>query len=324
MLKEMLPEDRRVWRGIILLALAMIAAVPISALAGVNYDYTLTNVALGGALLGILSGAVGTFAVLREQSLLGDALSHAALPGVAIAFLVAGREVGALLIGAALAGWFGAWMVNMLTQTTRIKQDAALGIVLSAFFGIGLALLSYIQGRNDASQAGLDKFIFGQAAAIVSSDVTILAVACVIVVASLTAFWKELKLYTFDPDFARANGYPVRRLNLLLTVLMVGVIILGLQLAGVILMVGLLIAPAAAARQWTRRLEQMVALAALLGALAGSFGAVSSTLDRGLPTGPSIIVYAFVIVIISLLFAPERGLIAASQQRRRATLTRSE
>jgi manganese/zinc/iron transport system permease protein len=310
----MLPEDRRVWRFIGAVALCMALGVPLSMALGVQYDYTLTNVALGGTLLGALCGMAGTFAVLRGQSLIGDTLSHAALPGVALAFLLFGREPLALLLGAAATGGLGVLLVNWLSGTTRLKQDAAMGIVLAAFFAIGVALLSYIQGRADASQAGLDKFIFGQAAAIIARDVVILGAACLLIGALLLAFWKEFKLLTFDSDFAHANGFPTGRLNGLLSALIVIVCVLGLQLAGVILMVGLLIAPAAAARQWTRRLEQMIVLAMLFGAFSGGSGAVLSALERGLPTGPLMIVVACSLVLIALLFAPQRGVL---WQRRR-------
>lgn len=305
----MLPEDRRVWRLIGVITLLMALGVPLSVALGIQYDYTLTNVALGGALLGILCGMTGTFAVLRRQSLIGDTLSHAALPGVVLAFLLFGRESFALLMGAALTGGLGVLMVNWLVSTTRLKQDGAMGIVLAAFFAVGVALLSYVQGRAGASQAGLDRFIFGQAAAIIERDVAILGIACLLIGALLYAFWKEFKLLTFDPDFARAAGLPIARLNGLLTGAMVAVIVLGLQLAGAILMVGLLIAPAAAARQWTRRLEQMIVLAMLFGAFSGGAGAVLSAVERGLPTGPLMIVVACALVLVSILFAPQRGIL---------------
>ncbi|MDW8298723.1 MAG: iron chelate uptake ABC transporter family permease subunit [Anaerolineae bacterium] len=312
----MLPEDRRVWQRIGVMALLMALGVPLSMALGVQYDYTLTNVALGGALLGILCGMTGTFAVLRRQSLIGDTLSHAALPGVVIAFMIFGRESAALLLGAALIGGLGVLMVNWLVSTTRLKQDAAMGVVLSAFFAVGVALLSYVQGRVGASQAGLEKFIFGQAAAIIERDVLVLSAACLLIGALLYAFWKEFKLLTFDPDFARATGLPIARLNAQLSGMIVVAIVLGLQLAGAILMVGLLIAPPVAARQWTRRLEQMIVLAMLFGAFSGGAGAVLSALERGLPTGPLIIVVACGIVLVSLLLAPQRGILWQLQRQR--------
>ncbi|MBK9123713.1 MAG: metal ABC transporter permease [Chloroflexi bacterium] len=298
-------------------AAGVVLFVPFSQLAlGVNYDYTLRTVALGGALLGVVSGVLGSFAVLRRESLIGDALSHAALPGVGIAFLIAGRSLGVLLIGAAIASWLGVRFINALTRTTRIKQDTAMGIVLAAWFALGIALLTYIQSLPNASQAGLDKFIFGQAAAIVESDVQLIAVVGAISFVVLGLFWKEFKLITFDFEFAAANGFRVGFLGALLSTLIVVAIVLGLQLAGVILMVGMLIAPGIAARQWTHKLGQMVLLSGVFGAFAGGVGAILSALDVDLPTGPMIIVVAFAVVLLSLAVAPDRGLLWTSLQRR--------
>lgn len=282
-----------------------------------NLDYTLVMVALGGALLGALSGFLGTFAVLRGQSLMGDTLSHASLPGIAVAFLLAGRDPLILLLGAGIAAWIGAQMVRAITTTTRIKEDAAMGIVLASFFALGIALLSYIQKRGDASQAGLDKFIFGQAAAMTVNDVLLIGIVGAAITLIVLMFWKELKLITFDPAFAAANGYPVRWLDLLLATLIAVGIVLGLQLAGVILMVGLLIAPAVAARQWVNTLGKMITLSSLLGMVAGMVGAVLSGADRGLPTGPLIIVAASILVLISIFFAPGRGVIYGWWLRRK-------
>lgn len=305
-----------IWYIIALIAIGALLFIPISMILGVNYDYTLIVVALGGALLGILSGVLGSFAVLRRQSLLGDALSHAALPGVCVAFLFFGREIGALLIGAGISSLLGVWFIRILTQTTRLKQDAAMGIILTSWFALGIALLTYIQSLQTASQAGLDKFIFGQAAAIRLSDVILVAVVGGICLLVVIAFWKELKLMTFDLEFAQANGYPVRFLDAILSLLVVVAIVLGLQLAGVILMVGLLIAPGVAARQWTRSMAQMLTLAGIFGGFAGGAGAVISAVDKNLPTGALIIVVAVVIVFISICFAPERGLIWSWRKQR--------
>ncbi len=276
----------------------------------IELDYTLLIVALGGALLGALGGVLGTFAVLRGQALLGDMLSHAALPGVCLAFLIAGRSPLALLLGAGIAAWLGAQLVSAITDTTRIKADAAIGIVLASFFALGIALLSSIQKRDDAAQAGLDKFIFGQAAAMSASDILLIVLAGGVILLSIIAFWKEFKLITFDPEFAGANGYPVRFFKALLATLIAAGIVLGLQLAGVILMVGLLVAPAAAARQWVKSLAGMALLAACFGGFSGAAGAFLSSIERGLPTGPLIIVVASALVGVSLLVAPERGILA--------------
>jgi manganese/zinc/iron transport system permease protein len=289
----------------------------------IRYDYTLLIVAAGGSILGLLSGVIGSFAVLRQQSLMGDALSHAALPGVAIAFMLVGRQMGALLIGAAIASWLGAQFIRAVTSTTRIKQDAAMGITLAAWFALGLALLTVIQGQQDASQAGLAHFIFGQAASIRLDTLLTVAAAGGVILLITALFWKELKLLTFDPVFA-STVMRTQPVEALLSTLIVAVIVMGLQVAGVILMVGLLIAPAVAARQWSRRLDQMVILAGLFGAFAGGSGAIISATDSGLPTGPLIIIMASIVVAISLLFAPERGIVWTvwKQRRERISLAR--
>ena len=311
-------EDRRVWMVIGAMALLGVLFVPFSqSVLDVTYTYTVRTVAVGGAILGVVSGVLGCFAVLRHESLMGDALSHAALPGVAVAFLIAGRELSVLLIGAGIASWLGVQFISAVIDTTRIKQDTAMGIVLASWFAAGIALLAYIQNRPDASQAGLDTFIFGQAAAMVTSDVILISVVGLIAFGVVALMWKEFKLVTFDPDFAGANGFRVNLINMILSTLIVVAIVLGLQLAGVILMVGMLIAPGIAARQWTQKLGQMVILSAVFGAFAGGVGAVLSAVSADIPTGPMIIVVAFSVVMVSIALAPGRGLVWAMVRRRR-------
>jgi len=273
-------------------------------------DYTLRTVALGSALLGIVSGALGAFAVLRRQSMLGDAMSHAALPGVVLAFIVTGsKDPLALMIGAALAGWLGALLVTAVVRTTRIKSDSALGLALAVFFGLGLVLLTYVQKLPDAAQAGLDRYLFGQAATLLERDVVAMAALGMPALLLLALFWKELKLLTFDPGFATSLGVPVHLLDVLLTSLLVVAIVIGLQTVGVVLMSALIVAPAVAARQWTDRLGVMVLLSGAFGALAGVAGALISSTAARLPTGPIIVICISAIVIVSLLLAPRRGLV---------------
>ena len=275
-------------------------------------DYTLRTVALGAAVLGVVSGSLGTFAVLRGQSLLGDAISHAALPGIALAFLISGSKAPLVLVlGAGIAGWVGTLAVMAIVRRSRTPFDASLGLILSVFFGVGLVLLTIIQRRPDATQAGLDKFLFGQAAALVTQDVVVMATLGGIALVTLAVFWKEFKVLLFDEDFAAAQGFPVRQLDVLLTTLLVIAIVIGLQTVGVVLMSAILIAPAAAARQWTDRLVGVVVLAGAFGALAGVSGAVLSATTPRLPTGPTIVLCATAVVGVSLLFAPGRGLVAA-------------
>ena len=310
-------QDKRVWLTIAVMILLGIGFLPLGqALFGIRYTYTVRVVALGGSLLGMISGVLGCFAVLRRESLMGDALSHAALPGVALAFLLAGRDLSVLLVGAGIASWLALRFIAALLHTTRLKQDAAMGIVLASWFAAGIALLAYIQSIPDASQAGLDQFIFGQAAAIIESDVMLISAVGAIVLLALALFWKEFKLVTFDVEFAGANGFKVSAINTLLSTLIVVAIVLGLQLAGVILMVGMLISPAIAARQWTQKLNHMVILAAVFGAFSGGVGAVMSAIDSDIPTGPMIIVVAFALVFLSITLAPGRGLVWSSWRHR--------
>jgi manganese/zinc/iron transport system permease protein len=286
------------------------------ALLALFQDYTVQNVALGAALLGISSGVLGSFAVLRQQSLLGDTLSHAALPGVCLGFIVAGtRQLGSILLGALLTGALAALLMLLLTRRSRLKTDAGLGITLSVFFAVGIVLLTYIQGTNNASQGGLDSFLFGQAAAILRSDLYVMGGITLFALALVAAFWKEFKLVTFDPAFAGSLGLPVTVLEVLLTVMTALAVVIGLQMVGVVLMAAMIIAPAVAARQWSNRLEGMVILAAAIGAAGGVFGGVLSATGRGLPTGPLIVLSISAIVLVSLLVAPGRGLLWEAAQR---------
>ncbi len=273
-------------------------------------DYTLRTVALGSAILGLVSGALGTYAVLRGQSLIGDAISHAALPGIALAFLLTGSRLTlVLLLGALAAGWLATLAIMAVTQTSRITFDSALGLALSVFFGVGLMLLTYIQQTAGAQQAGLDTFLFGQAATLVTDDVWTMAGLGAVALLGMALCWKEFKLLSFDPAFARSLGLPVRMLDTLLMTLLVLAIVIGLQTVGVVLMSAMLVAPAAAARQWTDRLGVMVALSMAFGVAAGVCGALISSLVANLPTGPTIVLCVSAIVAVSLTLAPRRGLL---------------
>jgi len=273
-------------------------------------DYTARNVALGSSLLGVTSGVLGCFAVLRRQGLLGDVLAHAALPGICLAYLLTNSKSSlVLLLGAAIAGWLAALALLQIVQQARLSEDSALGIVLSTFFAAGITLLTFLTKRGDAQGAGLDRFLFGQAAALIEEDVFVIAVLAAIAIGATALFYKEFKLLTFDALFARSIGLPTQALSVLLTSLVVVAIVIGLQTVGVVLMAAMLIGPAVAARQWTDRLGVMVALAALFGAAAGLAGALISLSAENIPTGPVTILSLTLIVVLSLLFAPARGLV---------------
>jgi manganese/zinc/iron transport system permease protein len=302
--------------------------MPPLALFGLNitWDATLQNVVMGSMILGLTSGVLGSFAVLRRQSLIGDALAHAALPGICLMYmLTATRSSELLLVGGAITGLVGTLVVMLLSRSSTVKPETALGIVLSVFFGFGILLLTHIQHTNDAGQSGLDRFIFGQAATILPRDVKVMAGVAAIALAIVFLLFKELKLLAFDPDFAAALGFRPGLLSALLSGLLVLAVMIGLQTVGVILMVALLIAPAVAARQWVHSLVGMVLLAGAFGMVAGVAGAVASSVVDRLPTGPMIVIAASLIVAISLLLAPDRGVVSTLRQRRqRARQFRSQ
>ena len=273
-------------------------------------SYTTQMVLLGTALLGLASGIAGTFAVLRKESLIGDGLSHAALPGVVIAFLLTGiKDIEVLITGAALSSITAAWLITITVENSKIKFDGALATILSAFFGLGMVLLTYVQSLNNAGQAGLSKFIFGQAATILARDVYITSAAALIIIVLTTLFWKELKLISFDVEYAKTLQIPVTFTLILYRSLLIMTIIIGIQSVGAILISSLLIAPAVGARQWTNKLGTMCILAGFFGMVSAIGGTIWSTTIQKLPTGPAIIVILSVIVLLSLIFAPNRGIL---------------
>jgi len=265
----------------------------------------------GCMLLGLSSGVIGSFSYLRKQSLVGDTLAHAALPGICIAFMLTGiKSIGVFLIGAGIAGVIATFGIGYITRHSRLKQDAALGIVLSTFFGLGIVLLTFIQHGAYGNQAGLDKFLFGQAAAMVGSDVITMSVISVALVTVCTLLFKQFKLISFDPGFAKGIGYPVAFLEQLLMLLVVVAVVVGIQAVGVVLIAALLITPAVSARYWTNRLGIMVALSGLFGAMSGALGTWISSSVSNLPTGPVTVLAATAFFLLSILFGPQRGLIA--------------
>lgn len=282
-----------------------------------DLSFTARVVVLGASILGIVGGVLGCFAVLRRQSLLGDALAHAALPGVCLAYLVTlSKNPGPLFLGALLAGLLGALAILAITRFSRVKEDSAIGIVLSTFFAVGIVLLTHIQKLPFGNQSGLDKYLFGQAATLLPRDVLWMAILGGIVLLTVVVFYKELHMLIFDREFGASLGFPMRRLEILLTLLLVMVVVVGLQTVGVVLMVATLVTPAAAARQWTERLWVMLLLAAVIGGGSGTVGALLSATIPRLPTGPVIVLCSSAVLVLSLLFAPRRGLLWAWLQNR--------
>lgn len=278
----------------------------------------IVHVLVGCVILGVSAGLLGCFAFLRKRSLLGDALSHAALPGVCMAFLLTGtKDPLVILCGAVFSCWVGAVAIEWIVRYTRCKEDSALGMVLSVFFGVGILMLTHIQSSGNAAQSGLDKFLFGQAASLVAKDVYVLGSLGTFLCLVVLAGYKEFKIVSFDPDFARAVGLPVRLVEIVLATLIVLAVCIGLQAVGVVLMAAMLVTPAAAARYWTNRLSTMLLLAVAFGGLSGAIGAYVSYLSTKMPTGPWMVVAVTSIFIISFLFAPKRGALARVLRQRR-------
>lgn len=287
-------------------------------------DPNLRWVFMATLLLGVAAGTLGCFAFLRGRSLMGDVLAHSALPGVCIAFLfgevlrsrgwlnIDSKNLWLLLAGASLTAMLAANCVAAITRHVRLKEDAAQAIALTIFFGCGVVMLSHIQHSGAGSQSGLDKFLFGQTASLVASDVrTMAGVAAVLCVLAFLLF-KELKLLCFDAEFGAGLGMPMRVLDTVLLLMIVAAVVIGLQAVGVVLISALLITPAAAARFWTDKLTVMVLLSAVIGGCSGMLGTVLSSHEKaqGLPTGPMIVLAATTLFVISVLFAPRRGVLA--------------
>ena len=273
-------------------------------------DYTLQIITLGTAMLGALCGMLGSFAVLRKQSLLGDAIAHASLPGIAIVFLVLGvKNNNGLLLGALLSGLVSAVFIKGIISKTHLKSDTALGVVLSTFFGFGMLLLTYIQKSPNANQSGLEKYLFGQAATLLAEDVWLMSMITGLALFVVLLFWKEFKMVLFDVDFTKTLGFHVKFIDTLMTSFIVIAIVMGLQTVGVVLMSAMLLAPAAAARQWTHSLSKMVFLAGIFGGVSGVLGTAISASANNLSTGPVIVLIATFFVMISFVFSPTRGLL---------------
>lgn len=280
--------------------------------------YNTIIVLTGISLLGMCSGLVGGFAVLRGRALVGDALAHAALPGVCLAFLIVGeRNLPAMLFGGFLSGLAGVAVIAGLVLVRRIREDAAIGIVLSVFYGAGIALMQYILTHSaGGSRAGLQTYFLGQTAAMLRQDVYLVGGVALVCLTLVLLMYKEFKLNVFDPDFASVQGWPSVRIDLILMTMIALTVIISLPAVGLVLTAAMLIIPAAASRFWTEGLGRMLVLSAVLGMAVGVGGALI-TARVNLPSGPVIILLGTAVFLASVLFAPRRGFIARLTSQRR-------
>lgn len=273
-------------------------------------SYTFKAVTIGCSILGMVSAVIGNFTVLKKESLVGDGVAHASLAGVCLAFLITGRkELYVLLFGALLIALLCISLIYYIEKYSKVKFDSAIALILSSFFGLGMVLLSYLKRIPGAKKAGLNRFIFGQASTIILQDIYIIVGLGIILLTVLILFWKEIKISIFDSEYAKTLGIDSGKMKFLVSILIIINIIVGIEIAGVILITAMMIAPALAARQWSDKLYVVVIISAIFGFLSGAIGSIISTLDTSLPTGPLIVVLSSLFLILSLLFSTKRGII---------------
>ncbi|MDQ2089523.1 metal ABC transporter permease [Marimonas arenosa] len=285
--------------------------------------YNAALVATGAGLLGVAAGVTGSFLFLRKRALVSDAMSHATLPGLALAFMVMtvlggdGRALPGLLAGSALSAWLGVLTVSWLSRRTRLGEDAAIGAVLSVFFGLGIVGLTVIQSLNTGRQAGLETFLLGSTAGMLFSDALTIALGGALTLALAWLLRRPMLMVAFDPDYATATGRDVARIDLAMLALALAVTVVGLKIVGLILIVALLIIPPVAARFWSDRADRVVLLSGIIGGGAGVTGALLSGMAPDLPTGPIIVLIAFGLFAVGFFFSPGRGVLAAVLRHRR-------
>lgn len=288
-------------------------------------DANIIYVALGSVLLTASSAVVGTFTFLNKKALVGDAIAHAVLPGICLGFILAGTKNPVILIAGAFAtGWISVVLVDLIHNKSKLKEDTAIGLILSVFFGFGVLLLTIIQKSGNAAQSGLDHFLFGKAASLVGQDLLVFGVVAVLLLIMVYLFFKEFSLLAFDKDFAISIGLPVKSIQLVLTSLVVLAVVIGIQAVGVVLMAAMLITPAAAARFWTDKINTMIFLACLFGAFSGLAGAYISFIAPAMPTGPWIVIVISSIALLSFFLAPKKGIITRFLSQRKVRLMMQE
>lgn len=281
-------------------------------------DPNVRYVVVGNVLLSASAAMVGAFILLQKKALVGDAVSHAVLPGICAAFLFSGsKNTAFMLVGAFVTGWLALVAIDYITAKSKIKKDAAIGLVLSVFFGAGMVMMTYIQQSGNAAQSGLDHFIFGKAATLIGLDLIIFSILAAVLLIVVGLFFKAFALVAFDRPYAQALGYPVRKLDLLLTSLTVLAVVTGITAVGVVLMAAMLITPAAAARYWTDNIRRMVGIAVAFGMFAGLAGAYISYTAPSMPTGPWMVVVSSAIAFFSFFFAPRKGIVPKLYTQRR-------
>lgn len=252
-------------------------------------DPTILRVLIGTFLIGVTAALVGTFTFLQKKALIGDALSHSILPGIILAYVYSGkREIWILFLGALIAGWFASYQIGWILKRTKLKTDAAIAVVLSTFFALGLIGLSLLQS-HPKGQAGLSDFLFGKTAAISTSDIQQFAVISVAIIGVIIWKYHTFASISFNSDFMKTRGFSLNWNSFLLTTLTILAIAMGIQAVGVVLMSALLIIPVATARMFTYHLKVLMLLAVIFGVSSAILGSFISLSAVNMPTGPWII-----------------------------------
>ena len=259
----------------------------------------LQNALITSVMVGISAGIIGSFIILRGMSLMGDAISHAVLPGVALSYMLGSSYI----IGATVFGMASAALIGFVTKHSRLKNDTAIGIVFSAFFALGIILISFARSSTD-----LYHILFGNVLAVRDSDMFLTAAVLVIVLIAVPLFYKQLKLTSFAPTIAKSYGWNISAINYGLMFLLTLVAVTSLQTVGTILVIAMLITPAATAYQLTDKLLVMIALSTVFGTLSSIVGLYFSY-SYNLPSGATIVMAAAVFFIVAFIFAPKKGLI---------------
>ena len=275
--------------------------------------YNVALVTVGAILLGIAAGSAGTFLFLRKRALVSDAIAHATLPGVGVAFIIMiwlggdGRSILGLLCGSTITAFIGLIIIEWIPRRTRLAEDAAIGSVLGVFFGAGIVLLTVIQTMSSGRQAGLESFLLGSTAGMLFQDAVVIAIGGFLIILGIWIARRPMTIVAFDQEYAISLGYDVQKIDLLMMGLVLGVTVIGMKLVGLILIVAMLIIPAVTARFWSNRTNEVVMIAGFLGGLSGYIGATLSASAPSLPTGPIIVLFAILLFVLSLFLSPKRG-----------------
>ncbi len=279
--------------------------------------YTFWVVSIGAGIICFAAGIVGTFSYLRKRALIGDVVSHAVLPGVAISFMLTGvKNPLYFLIGATTSGILSIWLVDFIQSKSKLKPDTILALTLSVFFGIGIVLLTKIQHSGDAAQSGLDSFLFGKAASMTMHDVIIFSIIALINTICIVVFLRAFSIISFDEEYAKSIGFNVKVIKSFLALLTVITVAIGIQSVGIVLMAALLITPASGARFLTNSVKKMLVYAGIFALFSGFSGVIISSSGKAMPTGPWIVVVLSIFTIIAIFFGKEKGVIARMRTRK--------